>query len=71
MQNWAIFCTWLSSQFLNLDNFLVSVNLLHMLLSFRLISFDVQCYKYRQVGFILIVMNQVYKSLKSAIVQIF
>ena len=34
MQNSAIFITWSSSQFLNTD-FLVSVNLLHMVLSFK------------------------------------
>ena len=66
MQNSIIFFTWSSNQILNLD-FLVSANLLHMLLPFKLISFGVQCYKHRRVGFLPIVMNQVYKSLRGAI----
>ena len=41
MQNIEIFITLLVGQFLNLD-FLVSLNLLHMLLSFTQINFGVQ-----------------------------
>ena len=65
-QKLAIFFTWSFHEVLNLD-FLVSVNFLYMLLSFKKISFGVQFYKHRRVGFIPIVMNQVYKSLRGAI----
>ena len=65
-QKLAIFFTWSFHKVLNLD-FLVSVNFLYMLLSFKKISFGVQFYKHRRVGFIPIVMNQVYKSLRGAI----
>ena len=58
-QKLAIFFTWSFHKVLNLD-FLVSVNFLYMLLSFKKISFGVQFYKHRRVGFIPIVMNQVY-----------
>ena len=64
-QKLAIFFTWSFHEVLNLD-FLVSVNFLYMLLSFKKISFGVQFYKHRRVGFIPIVMNQVYKSLRGA-----
>ena len=37
-----------------------------MVLSLKKISFGVQFYKNRRVGFIAIVMNQVYKSLRGA-----
>ena len=62
-QKLAIFFTWSCHEVLNLD-FLVSVNILYMLLSFKKISFGVQFYKHRRVAFIPIVMNQVYKSLR-------
>ena len=65
-QKLAIFFTWSFHEVLNLD-FLVSVNFLYMLLSFKKISFGVQFYKHRRVGFIPIVMNQVYKLLRGAI----
>ena len=65
-QKLAIFFTWSFHKVLNLD-FIVSVNFLYMLLSFKKISFGVQFYKHRRVGFIPIVMNQVYKSLRGAI----
>ena len=62
-QKLAIFFTWSFHKVLNLD-FLVSVNFLYILLSFKKISFGVQFYKHRRVGFIPIVINQVYKSLR-------
>ena len=68
-QKLAIFFTWSFHKVLNLD-FLVSVNFLYMLLSFKKISFGVQFYKHRRVGFIPIVMNQVYKSLRGVMVSL-
>ena len=65
-QKLAIFFTWSFHKVLNL-NFLLSVNFLYMLLSFKKISFGVQFYKHSRVGFIPIVMNQVYKLLRGAI----
>ena len=65
-QKLAIFFTWSFHKVLNLD-FLLSVNFLYMLLSFKKISFGVQFYKHRRVGFIPIVMNEVYKLLRGAI----
>ena len=62
-QKLTIFFTWSCHEVFNLD-FLVSVNILFILLSFKKISFGVQFYKHRRVGFIPIVMNQVYKSLR-------
>ena len=68
-QKLAIFFTWSFHEVLNLD-FLVSVNFLYMLLSFKKISFGVQFYKHRWVGFMPIVMNQVYKSLRGVMVSL-
>ena len=66
IQKLAIFFTWSFHKILNL-HFIVSVNFLYMLLSFKKISFGVQFYKHRRVEFIPIVLNQVYKSLRGAI----